>query len=104
MLGWTNSNVVCMEFTYSLNVSSSNYYPPPKKQTNKQTHTKTPQKLPPKNPPKTIKTVNMQNIFIIINLYLSEIYFFSSEDLHTVALKPDTIKHITSKEEWLLSL
>lgn len=73
--------------------------PPPKKnQTNKQTHTKTPQKLPQKNPPKTIKTVNMQNIFIIINLYLSEIYFFS-EDLHTVALKPDTIKHITSKEE-----
>lgn len=50
MLGWTNSNVVWMEFTYSLNVSSSHYYPP--KKTNKQTHTKTPQKLPKKKKPK----------------------------------------------------
>lgn len=87
-----------MEFTYSLNVSSSNYYPPPQKKPQTDTHQNPPKITKKKKNPKTIKTVNTQNIFIIINLYLSEIYFFS-EDLHTVALKPDTIKHITSKEE-----
>lgn len=82
MLGRTNSNVVCMEFTYSLNVSSSNYYPPPQKKT-PQTDTPKPSKNYQKKPPKIIKTVNMQNIFIIINLYLSEIYFFSRRSAHS---------------------
>lgn len=102
MLGWTNSNVVWMEFTYSLNVSSSHYYPP--KKTNKQTHTKTPQKLPKKNKPK-----NNQNSYYAKYFYNNKhiwvkSIFFSSKDLHTVAQKPDTIKHITSKEELLLSI
>lgn len=71
-----------MEFTYrySLNVSSSNYYPPPQKKINhKQTHTKTLQKLPKKKKtPKQSKQL-IRKIF----LYLSEIYFFFRRSAHS---------------------
>lgn len=81
MLGWTNSNVVCMEFTYSLNVSSSNYYPPQKKQTNR--HTPKPPKNYQKKTPKIIKTINMQNIFIIINVFEWNLFFFLKSFAHS---------------------
>lgn len=58
--------------------------PPPKKKINhKQTHTKTPQKLPKNPPQKTIKTVNMQNIFIIINIFEWNLFFFFKRSAHS---------------------
>lgn len=48
--------------------------PPPKK---KQTDThQNPKKITKKNPPKIIKTINMQNIFIIINVFERNLIFF----------------------------
>lgn len=48
---------------------------PPKKQTNRHTP-KPPKNYQKKKPQKTIKTVNMQNIFIIINIFEWNLFFF----------------------------